>query len=313
MNIPIIDVHTHLGDVLVPNGGDIIEDGRVKKQMLLDPLHFFESVLWRGIPLPDWVFDRVTLAGAARSATATRANLRASMDKHGISKAVVLAVPPKVSFAQVIAAHKKDPDMLPFTGIDYAQLDNVEAQFEEDVAAGALGLKLHPILQKFGLNSVETYRVVEAFAPHNRPILFHSGVCEYYLDPRQKHLASPELGRIEDATEMVQDFQEVKFIVGHAGLESVDDVIAQMSQYKNVWVDISFQSPRRVTRLLEAFGPERVMYASDWPWGNMDVSIKVIKQICKGDVGLMRRLLCDNAAELLNVSPEPAREVEFSM
>lgn len=305
MDIPIIDIHTHLGDVLEVNGGEIIEKGAVRKKTLFDPINIFEHRLWRGFRIPQAVVDQAVRTSAARSATATRTNLRRSMNKNGVAKSVVLSVPPNVTFAQVLAAHKEDPDLIPFTGVDFSKLDMVETQLAQDVSLGAMGLKLHPILQKVSLDSDETRQVVESFAVHNRPIIFHAGVSEYYLDPARHHLQRPDFGNIEDAVRLVADFPKVKFIVGHAGLDGVDAVIEQMSPFKNVWVDISFQNPDRVRLLIDTFGPDRVMYGSDWPWGNMFVSIKIIKQIAKNDTSLMCRLLCENAAELLQVSPEP--------
>lgn len=303
MDIPVIDIHTHLGDVLNSDGGEIIENGAVKKNILFDPISFFEKNLWRKLRVPKIVIDQIVRAGTARSATATRANLRKEMNRNGVCKSIVLPVPPNVTFSQLLAAHIKDPDLLPFTGADFSKLDEVDGQLAEDVALGAMGLKLHPILQRVSLDSPETRQVVECFAPYNRPIIFHAGVENYYLDPQKQHLQRPEFGSIAHAAKLVADFPNVKFIVGHAGLSNIDEVIELMGSFKNVWVDISFQNLDYVRLLINTFGPERVMYGSDWPWGNMFVSIKIIEEIAKNDKGLMRCLLHDNAAELLQVKP----------
>jgi hypothetical protein len=52
--------------------------------------------------------------------------------------------------------------------------------------------------------------------------------------------------------------------------------------------------------LLSVFGQERVMYASDWPYGNQKPAVKIIKKACCGDKSLERRIFYENAAILLD-------------
>ena len=301
MDYPIIDIHTHLGDVLYPSGGEIIEQGKLRKRLLFDPLVLFERRNWEGFRGARLLEQQAIRAGMARSRTATRENLRASMQQHGIAYCAVMAVPPAVTFADLRAAYEKDSAMLPFTGVDYSNLHNVESQFLADVEYGARGLKLHPILQRVPLNSSETLAAVEAFAPHNLPVLFHSGVSEYYANSAEKHLATPEYGNIEPSVDLISTFPNINFIVGHAGLDGASAVMELLRPFTNVYVDISFQGIDNVKRLIETFGPERVMYASDWPWGNQAVSLRIVDQICKQDATLKRLLLFENAARLLKI------------
>ena len=35
---PIIDAHSHIGDILYPNGGRIIEQKGVRKKLIFDPI-----------------------------------------------------------------------------------------------------------------------------------------------------------------------------------------------------------------------------------------------------------------------------------
>ena len=306
MQYPIIDIHTHLGDVLYEDGGAIIEDGRIRKKALIDPGLIYERRDWQGFRGSRLLEGQALKAGMARSATATRANLRVSMNKHGIAYCAVMAVPPAVTFADLHAAYQRDASMLPFTGVDYAKMEGLDAQLAADVANGARGMKLHPILQRKALNSAETFQAVEAFAPHNLPVLFHSGVAEYYADSAEKTRAVPENGHIEPCLDIIKAFPNVNFIVGHAGLDGVNTVIDLLSGYNNAYVDISFQGEQVVRNLIDAFGPERVMYASDWPWGNQDVSLRIVNRIAAHDEGLKRCLLYENAARLLKIDAHAA-------
>lgn len=100
---------------------------------------------------------------------------------------------------------------------------------------------------------------------------------------------------------MVAALPQVPFIAGHAGLFKYQDVIDLLSPFKNVMVDTSVQPPAHVRELIGAVGPERVMYVSDWPYGNRIPAIKIIKKACKGDKALEHRIFYENAAALLKI------------
>jgi len=140
---------------------------------------------------------------------------------------------------------------------------------------------------------------VEAFAPYHLPVLFHCGISSYYLGAEQQEKENAAFGGIEYARKLVASFPDVTFIAGHAGLFQYREVMDLLSGFKNVMVDTSVQSPGHVRKLINAFGPDRVMYASDWPYGNAKPALKVVKKACKGDNSLERRIFYENAAALL--------------
>jgi len=50
-------------------------------------------------------------------------------------------------------------------------------------------------------------------------------------------------------------------------------------------------------------GGERVLFASDWPFSLQKAPLRVIDAAARGDQGLRRALLCDNATSLLGLTP----------
>ena len=313
--IPIIDMHAHLGNVLYPNGGALIEAVGVRKRLRFDLISLFERLWHRRITglayLTQWGYWADTTASRARNATATRENFRRSMDETGVTLSVALPIPPHVTFLEVRAAAGKDPGIIPFTGVDFTRGGDIGAALAADVAAGAKGLKLHPILQRVALDDRRTFEVVEAFAPHGLPILFHCGTTHYYLDASEQDRHIPAFGLPHHARNLIEAFPRVHFIVGHAGVSSVHNVMAMFGGHSNVWVEPSFQSPATVRELMAVFGPERVVFGSDWPWGNRAPAIAIIRRACRGDKGLERRLFYENAAELLRLAEvvEPGNSV----
>jgi predicted TIM-barrel fold metal-dependent hydrolase len=65
-----------------------------------------------------------------------------------------------------------------------------------------------------------------------------------------------------------------------------------------IWV--TFVIPAGMRDLIQAAGAERVLFGSDWPWGNRKPALKILSKACRGDFHLERRILFENAAQLLN-------------
>jgi len=302
----IIDAHCHLGDVLYPYGGEFIEKRGVKKRFIFDIVSLSEFTLhkyaYAGDVNAGWLNDLNVKSARERNFIATRENYRASLDKAGVSAGICLPIPPNVTFADLRTAAEKDSGIIPFTGIDYTREYDVEASLAADVAAGAKGIKLHPILQCTPLTSKKTFEAIEAFAPYELPILMHTGIAHYYSDEEEQWWERVSYGEIHYVRDVVKAFPRVHFIVGHAGLAEVRDVLDMLGNFKNVWVDISFQNVMNTRALISIFSPDKVLYASDWPFGDRITPIKVIKKACRGDEGIERRVFYENASELMHLS-----------
>lgn len=300
----IIDIHTHLGDILNPHGGRLIYRKNVSKKIFFDIISQSERMLHRGIcdRVDRWLYAKVsrlvTGASRARNATATLENMRSSMDAAGVVKSACMPIPPYLTFEDLKKAQRLDGGIIPFTGVDYTRPHEIASALCDDVSQGARGMKLHPVIQKVALTSNTTFQAVEAFAPFDLPVLIHCGISSYYLNG-DGHRQNPAFGEIHYLRELAANFPQVTFIAGHAGLYEYRAVIDQLGGYKNVMVDTSFQPPGHVRELIAFFGGERVLFGSDWPYGNRKPAIAIVKKACGGDKPLARRIFYDNAAALV--------------
>ncbi|MDW7739067.1 MAG: amidohydrolase family protein [Bacillota bacterium] len=302
----IIDVHTHLGDILYPGGGKLIYEKGAKKKVTLDLISVAEAGLYKTNAVMEWALEnlfenQITKACRARNMTATLENMRNSMDEAGVVKNVCLPIAPNLVFEDLRQASEVDAGIIPFTTVDFANDQDIEATLRIDVEKGAKGLKLHPIIQKEPLNSKKTFEAVEAFAQFNLPVLFHSGVQSYYLGEEKVTVQDPSYGELHYARELVAAFPKVSFIAGHAGLFQYKDTMELLGEFKNVYVDTSFQAPERVKELVSVFGRERVMYGSDWPWGSRVAAMNATKKACNGDKSLEKLIFSKNAQQLLKL------------
>jgi len=309
----IIDIHAHLGDILYPGGGELIEKKGIRKKVVFDTATLTEVFSFRGsdtidvdsfVNMDNWFYEKSVKDTMQRNFAGTRENFRKSMDRAGVNLSVSLPVPPYVNFSDLKSAADKDPDILPFTGIDFTREYDVQAQLATDVKDGAKGMKLHPILQGEKLTSKRTFEGVEAFAPHSLPILLHTGKSPYYPDKKNRLMEQPSYGDIHYVREITKAFPKVNFIAGHGGLFQKQESMDMLGSLKNVWVDTTFRSPNIIREYFRVYGPERVLFGSDWPWGNRRPAVRILKKACKGDKALEKRIFFENAAELMNLNPE---------
>lgn len=300
----IIDMHSHLGDILYPNGGDLIYKKGAVMEKIHDPQADNEKLLMRNFGLGKFLYKfllkQATIGQRARNAMATLENLQKSLVRAGVDYTVCLPIAPYVTFEDLAEATATEGRIIPFTSIDFTRNHDLGEKLSRDIKQGARGLKLHPIIQRMPLTSRPTMDAVQIFAQFNKPVLVHAGISHYYLkDEAEKQ--SPENGNIADVEVLVRSFPNVNFIVGHAGLFWQDQVRKKLWNCKNVWVDTSFQSPGIIRKLIRTFGSERIMYASDWPWGFRRPHIKTVKAACKGDRTLEKMIFFENAAGLLGM------------
>jgi predicted TIM-barrel fold metal-dependent hydrolase len=301
---PVIDAHSHLGDILYAGGGRLIAATGVRKRAGIDLVSFAERRGHRRAPVLGKLLYRVTgrlvtRGERARNATATLENFLRSMDEAGVGYSVALPIPPHVRYADLRPYAERNERIVAFAGVDYSD-DDPLAALAADVRAGARGLKLHPIIQKRRLVDPLTLAAVEACGRHGLPVLFHCGISSYYLG-RESGREEPRFGCIEDAAELVAAFPAVRFVAGHAGLMEVDDVLRLLGGRDNVWVDTSFQPAATVRKLVATFGAERVLFASDWPYGERQPAVDIVREACRGDAALQRRIFFENAAALLGI------------
>lgn len=303
---PVIDIHSHVGDILYPGGGRIIERRGVRKKVIFDPISIWQMGLNRNFGMGNLAY-RVFLpwvirAEQVRNVTATRENARHSMDAAGVTSTVCLPIPPHVVFADLKAAAEKDPGLIPFTGVDFSDASRLDEQFRADVGAGAKGLKLHPIIQKVSFTDERMMKAVRSFMRFDLPILFHAGVSNYYSGG-EKGRNIPAYGGIGAAAELVSAFPRAKFVVGHAGMYNVQDVNRLLGRCQNVWIDTSLQSPESIRSLIDVFGEDRVLFGSDWPFGCRKAAIKAVKAACNDDSRVEKKVFYQNACRLLKIEP----------
>lgn len=297
----IIDSHSHLGDILY--GRNITFKQNVRKR---DHHNYLDIIEENMLELPVELtkidmeeFKESTLnEEQARNNTATLQNMQKSLDENGISQAWVLPVLPHVGFEEILAASKLDNRIIPFTCIDFSLGNDAGAELLKDSEKGAMGLKIHPILQRKSMLSDEVHEALKAWEITKKPVICHTYPFAYF-HPEESFRNIPEFGSNYDFLKLADKFPSINFVAAHSGGTSEYEQLYEGRGMKNVYVDTSFQSAAVVKEFIRRFGEDRVLFGSDWPWGKQNAPVKVVEKACDGDKELEAKVFYKNAERLI--------------
>ena len=157
---------------------------------------------------------------------------------------------------------------------------------------GARGIKLHPRAQKFLLNDERLSPIFELAAERKVPILIHGG--------RGLPPIADDLGRV------VERYPDAQLIVAHAGIADLSALAERLGGKPGVFFDTSVWSPLDLLGLYRLVGPEQVLYASDYPYGQQPASLLITlrtARLAQLDDAEVLGVLAGNANRIANGEP----------
>ncbi len=148
-----------------------------------------------------------------------------------------------------------------------------------------VGVKLHPEIHKYRLESPGAMRLLERVAETGLPVLVH---------------AFP--GQISGFSQAAASFPEIKFIMGHMGGDQWPRALEAVAVLPNVYLDpcCSFPDADKIQQAVQTVGAGRVVFGSDANLFNPAFVWGLIQ-----DAGL-------SEAELAQIATENARDI-FSL
>ena len=203
-----------------------------------------------------------------------------TMDKAGIDVAVIFSVDwaPLTGEARItnkeVNHHfaevaKRHPGRFwPLCALDPRRGDVLE---QAKVAIEEWGMKGFKLMPSAGFypNDPVCFPLYEKCAEWGVPVMTHSGGWEIHWEYAQPmYIASA-----------AEAYPNVNFIMAHAGLESWQQALLAASIMPNVFLDISITGQweywlhseefyRWLRNLVDQAGPEKILFASDWPGPN---------------------------------------------
>ena len=174
------------------------------------------------------------------------------------------------SINQFIARSVKDAEGA-FIGMGTMHPDSTDQEhdFRELMDMGLHGVKLHPDIQQFCADDPRVMPIYAMCEEAGCPVCVHTGDYRYdYSNP----------GRI---VKILKAFPRLKMIGAHFGGWSVwEDAVRVLPDYPNLMVDTSssfyWLEQQRAKEIIRAYGPERVMYGTDYPLWPMKPEIDAL-------------------------------------
>src|SRR5438067_49187 len=220
------------------------------------------------------------------------------MDRYGMSRANVFCMDEHDRHPAFRAANDRTLAYAERSGgrlIPFVRLDLSERPIEEAIRClnlGARGIKLHPRAQGFLLNDERLAPVFELAAERKVPVLIHGG------------RGLPPIA--DDLARLVERYDDAQLIVAHAGIADLAALADRLGGKAGVFFDTSVWSPLDLLGLYRLVGPEQVVYASDYPYGQQPASLLIAlrtARLAQFDEQQVRGVLAGNANRIADGEP----------
>jgi predicted TIM-barrel fold metal-dependent hydrolase len=220
------------------------------------------------------------------------ADLLADLDRWGVARAVCFAPDDpgadgqfaEANAAVLAAAERSGGRIVPFCRVDPSRPGAAQAM-ERAAAAGARGLKLHPVAQRFRPEDPEVAAVVRDATARGWPVTIHAGFGA-------RPLAGP-------LTELLGAAPGARLVLAHAGRGDARAIARGVAARPGVLLDTSLAALAD----LMALPPERLLFGSDRPYGEHGTALLMVARAagCAGWSGAqVAAVLGGNAAALLD-------------
>jgi len=299
-----IDFHAHLGDIFHTNRNVTFKQNIIRRDFSNPYRRFEESGFSEGLK-PEEAAD-MAIANLNLCRENTLENLTRSLDDYRIDRICLYPILPNTSFEEYLAASKLENRIIPFTSADFSlPLPQLQKKLRDDIAKGAKGLKIHPVLQNISLTDERVHAAVEVFGEAGLPVVSHCGAYCYYAD-ETNDLTDPAAADAGHFAELANEYPQVTMVAGHAGgfvfggeMEKLARGIKGLS---NVYVDTSFRGADDIAKMIGLFGADKVLFGTDLPFTTYKGAIPQVIEACQGDSELEEKIFCGNAARILHLA-----------
>lgn len=232
----------------------------------------------------------------------TLEGLLTSMERCGVDMSVILPVATKPSQFESIQSFAKSVNeqypgkLISFGGI-HPDCEDYKKELDTIKELGFLGIKLHPDYQGVMIDDVRYMRIIEYANELGLIILTHAGTDIGLPDP--VHCTPQKMRKVLDT------IKPEKMVLAHFGgwglWEDVYDYLAG----EKVWLDTAFIfdyiTEEQFFKILEKHGSDKILFATDSPWSDMEKGIQWIKKLSLPQ-DVTENILSGNAKRLLGLN-----------
>ena len=203
-----------------------------------------------------------------------------------------------LSFAKGInEAHKNgECPIISFAGI-HPGCDDIDGKMKLVKESGIPGVKIHPDYQGAFINDERYIRILEAAKEYDLIVVTHAGLDEAYRKSVVK--CTPKLTK-----EVIKRVKHPKFVLAHIGANEMADDVIDMLCAEDVYFDTAYSLPfiarEKFEKIVSRHGADRILFATDSPWGELSHFIKVLDSysLCAED---KNKIFSENAKRILGI------------
>jgi len=196
-----------------------------------------------------------------------------SMKQYGIEKSILFATDEhemgdtfENANPKILDAAEKYPDQLiAFARIIPSLGEKALAEFERCCKRGAQGLKL---------------KAPDGFTPEDAEKLFDIIKDKKHF-PVLIHTAHDRDSEPLKWEKEVAKYPTINFIFAHGGKDLYESCTKILKKYPNVYADTSTLSLNRTRYMLKHAGPEKILFASDYPYSHPGIELKKFDVLTK--------------------------------
>lgn len=236
------------------------------------------------------------------------------LKKKGVTKCVSLHYPHKTGMSESLNewAHRlgaKYPDfIIPFGSVhpdEEGKEGILKKCFEE---YGFKGLKFHCHVQKMSPDDPRMEPIYKVCEEYRRIVLIHCGTGPHFKDRPVNGYGYDVSGLsgVKFFEKILKRHPHLTFIVPHLGFEEMDEFVALLKDYPNLYLDTTMvlaqYFPHPVKREWLAENPDRLIFGTDFP--NIPYQWKREKEgLLKLNLGKKaeEKILFENGAKLLKI------------
>ncbi len=222
-------------------------------------------------------------------------DLTDNLKQNGISKAVIHSTATKPEQVPsindfIINVVKSNENLIGY-GTMHPDYDFIEEEYHKIISNNLKGIKIHPDFQMRNIDDEKMYKIYE-IVEDKIPILFHIG-------DKTKDFSNPL--RLK---KVLNDFPKLKVIAAHLGGYNKWEESMEILNNRNVWVDtcssFNFISDEMIIKLINHYGTDRVLFATDYPmWNFRDEYERIMSLKLKNDV--LEKIFSKNIKELIKI------------
>jgi uncharacterized protein len=171
---------------------------------------------------------------------------------------------------------------------------------------GALGIKLHPPVQRLDLSDEAIWPIFELCQEMGLRIVSHSGPSR----------SGTQYGEPDAFRPLLDAFPRLRIVLAHMGGAAWQQLPKLADDYPHVmfdcceiieWLGASrAPTPSQFVDLIRSVGVDRVMMGSDFPWYDMSHTVALVRGLPELNDEECRAILGDNAARFFDLPPTAA-------